>query len=320
MSDEFEKALNRYRQQLRREGDQALRESLASGRIALPHKVRAANFALREWEQAEHFRMNAYVRMLAGNIFNESFLDKLEIHLSKHWKWWIGTLIAFFTMLATFQDSPDPKIIASNLDTKEIAQNIDTKELAKIIAESSDLLSNSDLKEMVEPQVISLPKKPSGVPIPFKKPPLNAEEETAETEGMTKIMAGCLILAANTYSVPPAVLVGIYMVEGGKVRGEVGPFSDGSYLLGPMKISSNWISTIAEKWDVRDGKAYNWVKNDPCTNMGVSAWILRGHMNETGSLAEAIALYGAGSLDEGGQYKRDVVNAMRSKGLLKEVP
>jgi len=33
---------------------------------------------------------------------------------------------------------------------------------------------------------------------------------------MSKVIAACLMLAAQTYSVPPAVLVGIYQVEGGK--------------------------------------------------------------------------------------------------------
>lgn len=135
---------------------------------------------------------------------------------------------------------------------------------------------------------------------------------------MTKILAACLMLAAQTYSVPPAVLVGIHQVEGGKVGQAVGPNNNGSYDLGPMQINTLWIPELAQKWGVPEEAAYRWVKDDPCTNMGVSAWILRTHMNETGSLAKAIAHYHSRTPQYGHPYKGKVVSAMRSKGLLRD--
>jgi soluble lytic murein transglycosylase-like protein len=135
---------------------------------------------------------------------------------------------------------------------------------------------------------------------------------------MTKILAACLMLAAQTYSVPPAVLVGIHQVEGGKVGQAVGPNSNGSYDLGPMQINTLWIPELAQKWGVSEDTAYRWVKDDPCTNMGVSAWILRTHLNETGSLAKSIAHYHSRTPQFGGPYKGKVVSAMRAKGLLRD--
>jgi len=135
---------------------------------------------------------------------------------------------------------------------------------------------------------------------------------------MTKILAACLMLAAQTYQVPPAVLVGIHQVEGGKAGQAVGPNDNGSYDLGPMQINTIWIPLLSEKWGVSENTAYRWVKDDPCTNMGVSAWILRTHMNETGSLAQAIAHYHSRTPQFGGPYKSRVVTAMRSKGLLRD--
>ena len=135
---------------------------------------------------------------------------------------------------------------------------------------------------------------------------------------MTKILAACLMLAAQTYSVPPAVLVGIHQVEGGKVGQAVGPNDNGSYDLGPMQINTLWIPELAEKWGVEQETAYRWVKDDPCTNMGVSAWILRTHLNETGSLAQSIAHYHSRTPKFGGPYKGKVVSAMRAKGLLRD--
>lgn len=135
---------------------------------------------------------------------------------------------------------------------------------------------------------------------------------------MSKILAACLMLAAQTYSVPPAVMVGIHQVEGGKPGQAVGPNENGSYDLGPMQINTLWIPELAQKWGVSEDTAYRWVKDDPCTNMGVSAWILRTHMNETGSLAKAIAHYHSRTPKFGHPYKGKVVSAMRAKGLLRD--
>lgn len=134
---------------------------------------------------------------------------------------------------------------------------------------------------------------------------------------MDKILAACLMLAAQTYSVPPAVLVGIHQVEGGKAGQAVGPNDNGSYDLGPMQINTLWIPELADQWGVSNNTALRWVKDDPCTNMGVAAQILRGHMDETGNLSQAIAHYHSRTPKFGGPYKGRVVSAMRSKGLLR---
>jgi len=135
---------------------------------------------------------------------------------------------------------------------------------------------------------------------------------------MTKILAACLMLAAQTYSVPPAVLLGIYQVEGGAIGQSVGPNDNGTYDLGPMQINTVWIPELADAWGVSESTALSWVRDDPCTNMGVSAWILRNHMNETGSLAKAIAHYHSRTPKYGYAYKGRVISAMRREGLLRD--
>lgn len=135
---------------------------------------------------------------------------------------------------------------------------------------------------------------------------------------MTKVLAACLMLAAQTYSVPPAVLVGIYQVEGGQIGQAVGPNDNGTYDLGPMQINTLWIPELAQLWGVEERTAYKWIKDDPCTNMGVAAWIFRNHMNETGSLSRSIAHYHSRTPQHGVPYKKRVINAMRRQGLLRE--
>ena len=135
---------------------------------------------------------------------------------------------------------------------------------------------------------------------------------------MSKIIAACLMLAAQTYSVPPAVLVGIYQVEGGTPGQAVGPNNNGTYDLGPMQINTLWIPELAKHWGVSNKTALQWVKDDPCTNMGVAAWILRNHMDETGDLAKSIAHYHSRTPRFGYAYRGKVVTAMRSQGLLRD--
>ena len=134
---------------------------------------------------------------------------------------------------------------------------------------------------------------------------------------MSKVLAACLILASQTYSVPPAVMVGILQVEGGKVGQQVGPNDNGSYDLGPMQINTLWVPRLAKYWGVDQQTAHRWIRDDACTNMGVSAWILKRHLNETGSLSKAISYYHSRTPSLGYAYKNRVVAAMRKQGLIR---
>lgn len=132
----------------------------------------------------------------------------------------------------------------------------------------------------------------------------------------SKILAACLMLASQTYSVPPAVLVGIYKVEGGKVGQEV-KNTNGSYDLGPMQINTIWMPELAEKWGVSNDTAKRWVRDDACTNVSVAAWILKGHLEETGSLSQAIANYHSRTPIHGGTYKEKVITVLNENGLVR---
>ncbi|AEP10742.1 lytic transglycosylase domain-containing protein [Micavibrio aeruginosavorus] len=135
---------------------------------------------------------------------------------------------------------------------------------------------------------------------------------------MSGILAGCILIAAQTYSIPPAVLLGIYQVEGGRVGQEVGPNDNGTYDLGPMQINTLWLDELSGVWGVSPSTARKWVRDDPCTNVGVSAWILRRHLNDTGNLSKAIAHYHSRTPGIGGKYKKKVVSSMERHGLLRK--
>jgi soluble lytic murein transglycosylase-like protein len=135
---------------------------------------------------------------------------------------------------------------------------------------------------------------------------------------LSQAFAACLMIAAQSYEVPPAVLYGIQKVEGGKVGQQVGPNKNGTYDLGPMQINTLWVPVLSKHWGISEAETFHLIKNDPCTNVNVAAWILRNNLEETGSLARSIAFYHSRTPHIGQRYKKKVINAMRKSGLIKK--
>lgn len=124
-----------------------------------------------------------------------------------------------------------------------------------------------------------------------------------------RMIAACVFLAANTYEIPPAALMGIYQIESGTIGQEVAN-KNGSYDLGPMQINTIWLPELSKRWGVSRDTARRLVRDDACTNVGVAAWILRQHLEETGDIAKAIAHYHSKTPIHGGKYKSKVVQRM----------
>lgn len=128
------------------------------------------------------------------------------------------------------------------------------------------------------------------------------------------ILAACLLIAAQTYQVPPGVLLGILQVEGGRIGQAVGN-TNGSYDLGPMQVNTIWLPELSRKWNTDRGTAMRWLRDDGCVNMAVSAWILRQRINRTGDLWSGIAGYHSLTPGIGSRYASKVAAAMRRHGL-----
>jgi hypothetical protein len=128
--------------------------------------------------------------------------------------------------------------------------------------------------------------------------------------------AACVLLAANTYHVPAAVMIGIMNVEGGRIGQEVGPNSNGTYDLGPMQVNSRWLPMLQKTWNVSAPVARSWVRDNGCVNVHVAAWILRQKMDETGSLWGGIAAYHSSTPHHGIPYANKVIAVMDRKGLV----
>lgn len=129
------------------------------------------------------------------------------------------------------------------------------------------------------------------------------------------VFAACLMMAAQNYSIPPQVLVGILHVEGGKIGQQVRN-KNGSYDLGPMQINTLWTKELAKEWNISQAQAKRLVRDDACTNVNVAAWIFRRNLNETKSLSKAIEWYNSRTPHIGRAYRKKVVSAMKKHNLL----
>lgn len=135
---------------------------------------------------------------------------------------------------------------------------------------------------------------------------------------LNSVIATCLMLAAQNYNVPPAVMLGIMHVEGGRVGQAVGPNTNGTYDLGPMQINTMHLPTLARHWRVNTVTAMRMVKDDPCVNVNVAAWILRQRLNESGNLTLAIAHYHSKTPRFGYVYARKVIGVMKRMALIRD--
>lgn len=129
-------------------------------------------------------------------------------------------------------------------------------------------------------------------------------------------LAVCIFAAAQTYSVPPAVIMGILHVEGGSV-GMASKNTNGTEDLGPMQINTIWVPELARYWNVPQDTAKRLVRDDACVNIGVGAWILRKKINDTGSLYKGIAWYHSATPKFGTVYRQKVLKAMQRYQMMR---
>lgn len=129
-------------------------------------------------------------------------------------------------------------------------------------------------------------------------------------------LAVCIFAAAQTYSVPPAVIMGILQVEGGRV-GMASKNTNGTEDLGPMQINTIWVPELARQWGIPQGTAKRLVRDDACVNIGVGTWILRKKINDTGSLYKGIAWYHSATPKYGTVYRQKVIKAMQRYQMMR---
>lgn len=102
---------------------------------------------------------------------------------------------------------------------------------------------------------------------------------------MMDVPLHCVNAAAVEYHVPAKLILSVLQVERGKV-GQVVKNQNGTYDLGPMQINTSWLPTLA-----RYGITQQDVRDNPCVNVRVGAWILSKSIAEGKNVLVGIGDY-----------------------------
>lgn len=123
-------------------------------------------------------------------------------------------------------------------------------------------------------------------------------------------------MAAQYYEIPNAALYGIYSVEQGRI-GTVSRMNDnGTYDIGPMQINSIWIPKLSEEWGVSEHEAFLMLRDDPCSNVYASGWILQDHLIREGDVMTAIGHYHSRTPALAAKYQSKVYKNLEAEGLV----
>ena len=121
----------------------------------------------------------------------------------------------------------------------------------------------------------------------------------------------CLTAAGNAHHEPPALLVILLNVEGGRL-GAVSPNTNGTVDIGPMQVNDIWLPKLAAHWATTKESAYLALRDNFCANVEAGAWILRRGLDEAhGDFWEGVGFYH--SHDPG--YKRTYLNSVLQQAM-----
>jgi hypothetical protein len=101
----------------------------------------------------------------------------------------------------------------------------------------------------------------------------------------------CLTAAGAAYREPPAILVILLNVEGGRL-GAVSQNTNGTVDIGPMQVNDIWLPQLAAHWVTTRQKAYVALRDNFCANVEAGAWILRLALDEAhGDFWDGVGIY-----------------------------
>jgi soluble lytic murein transglycosylase-like protein len=119
------------------------------------------------------------------------------------------------------------------------------------------------------------------------------------------VPVACINQAAIEYHVPALIIVAVLETENG-ANGFARPNPNGTYDYGPMQINSLWLQQLR-----RYGITAHDLRNDPCVNVKVGAWILGQKIASADTLWRGVANYHSTSEWENYRYRSKIAQIYR---------
>ena len=125
------------------------------------------------------------------------------------------------------------------------------------------------------------------------------------------VLRGCVRVASRVNGVPPAVLLMLLQVEGGRL-GAVSGNRNGTVDIGPFQVNEIWLPAVAQHWGMTVAEAFPILRDNFCGNADAAAWILRGALADAhGDVWEGVGRYHSARSDLKATYLRRVLAAAR---------
>ena len=125
------------------------------------------------------------------------------------------------------------------------------------------------------------------------------------------VLRGCVRVASRVNGVPPAVLLMLLQVEGGRL-GEVSGNRNGTVDIGPFQVNEIWLPAVAQHWGMTADEAFPILRDNFCGNADAAAWILRSALADAhGDFWEGVGRYHSARSDLQAAYLRRVLAAAR---------
>jgi hypothetical protein len=128
---------------------------------------------------------------------------------------------------------------------------------------------------------------------------------------LAQTAASCILFAASANHLPPAIVMSILTVEGGR-EGTRAHDTNGTDDLGPGQINTIWIAEVAKAAQTTPAQAESMLQWDGCFNIRTSAAILRHEIDAAaGDFWTGVGHYHSHEPVESLSYIKKVVAAAR---------
>ena len=122
-----------------------------------------------------------------------------------------------------------------------------------------------------------------------------------------RIIRSCIEAAANAHGLPPAVLVILLRVEGGRL-GRVSDNTNATVDIGPMQVNEIWLRKLAARWGASIPDTFLALRDNFCANLEGGAWILRQGLDEArGDFWQGVGYYHSHAPEHKANYLRKVL-------------